>query len=102
VVFHVVFTPHSERHLQDLRNYIALHSGMQRAENYVGRIVDSCLALDVFPERGMRRDDIRAGMRILGFERSATIAFSIEGSAVVIHGVYYGGQDFERSLRDEG
>jgi toxin ParE1/3/4 len=99
--FAVIFTPRSERHLQNLLDYITERSGPRRAEGYVDRIVDHCLGLHTFPERGHRRDDIRPGLRTLGFERRVTIAFSVEARSVVIHGVYYGGQNFEVVLRDE-
>lgn len=97
----VIFTPRSEHQLRNLLDYITEQSGPRRAEAYVDRIVDYCLGLDTFPQRGRRRDDIRLGLRILGFERRVTIAFSVESSAVVIHGIYYAGQDFEGALRDE-
>lgn len=29
-----------------------------------------------------------------------TIAFEVEADTVVIHGVYYGGQDYEADLRE--
>ena len=97
----IVFTPRSERHLQELQDYITEHSGAQSAEAYVGRIIDYCLGLSTFPERGRRRDDIRPGLRTLGFERRVMIVFSIESPGVVIHGVFYGGQDFENRLLEE-
>jgi plasmid stabilization system protein ParE len=54
----------------------------------------------MFPRRGMKRDDIRKGLRTVGYKRRVTIAFSIEDGIVVIHGVFYGGQDVERHLSD--
>jgi hypothetical protein len=38
----------------------------------------------------------------MGYAKSATIAFSVNATteAVAIHGVFYGGQDFEHALRD--
>jgi toxin ParE1/3/4 len=41
----------------------------------VNRIIGFLAGLDVFPERGTIRDDIKPGLRIIGFERSASIAF---------------------------
>jgi toxin ParE1/3/4 len=73
-----------------------------RAEDFVGGIVADCLSLSAFPERGTKRDDIRPNMRVKGYRRRVSIAFSVdaESAMVAIHGVFYGGQDFERSLRD--
>jgi toxin ParE1/3/4 len=47
----------------------------------------------------MRRDDIRPGLRTIGFERRATIAFQVKRAEVVIVRIFYGGQDYERALR---
>jgi toxin ParE1/3/4 len=58
------------------------------------------MALGVFPERGTRRDDIRPGLRTMGFERRATIIFQVSEAAVVIVRVLYGGRDADRALRD--
>ena len=98
----VVFTPRAERQLASLYAYIADNSGETRAEDFVGRIVSDCLALATFPERGTKRDDIRANLRTKGFARRVTIAFSVDETTTVvaIHGVFYGGQDFEKALRE--
>lgn len=100
----VVFTPRAERQLDSLFTYIADHSGESRAESFVGAIVTDCLSLSTFPERGTKRDDIRPNLRTKGYRRRVTIAFSVNTSTdiVAIHGVFYGGQDFERLLRDTG
>ncbi len=54
------------------------------------------MALQDFPERGTRRDDIRPGLRILGFERRATIVFQVAKREVVIVRILYGGRNLER------
>lgn len=48
--------------------------------------------------RGTRRDDIRPGLRTVGFERRATIAFKVLAREVVIVRIFYGGRDFESIL----
>jgi hypothetical protein len=45
----------------------------------------------MFPERGRRRDDLRPGLRIIGFGRRVTIAF---------HVADYAGRDLRRAFRD--
>jgi toxin ParE1/3/4 len=47
----------------------------------------------VFPKRGARRDDLRPGLRILGFERRAAIALQATAETVVILRILYGGRD---------
>jgi toxin ParE1/3/4 len=58
------------------------------------------MALETFPKRGTQRDDIRRGLRTIGFERRATIVFQVTNKEVVIVRIFYGGQDFERKLRE--
>jgi toxin ParE1/3/4 len=94
----VVFTPRAEAQLARLHTYIAERSGAPRAERYVGAIVAACRAMAAFPQRGTKRDEVRPGLRTVGFKRRVTIAFSLEGDAVVIHGVLYGGRDYSRIL----
>jgi toxin ParE1/3/4 len=47
------------------------------AGRYIDRIEVACLALETFPERATRRDNIRPGLRTIGFERRATILFQV-------------------------
>jgi len=98
----VLFTPRAERQLSDLYAYIAAYSGEGRAEMFVSAIINDCRTLASFPERGSKRDDIRPNLRTKGYSRRVTIAFSVDSamSTVTVHGVFYGGQDFERLLRD--
>ncbi|HWA50567.1 MAG TPA: type II toxin-antitoxin system RelE/ParE family toxin [Dongiaceae bacterium] len=99
--FNVSFRPRAEQDLFGLHDYIAEKSGLAIAAGYIDRIEAACLALATFPERGTKRDDICPGLRTIGFERRATIAFRVEKSEVVIIRVFYGGQDFEQRLRGE-
>jgi plasmid stabilization system protein ParE len=71
-----------------------------RADGYINRIVDFCKGFTTFPLRGTQRDDILPGLRVTGFERRVTIAFTVTPGAVLIEGVFYGGQDFEAALRE--
>ena len=76
--------------------------GRQRrtiADRFTGAIVDYCEKLETFPHRGTRRDDLRPGLRTIGFRRRVTIAFAVEADAVTIIGIFYGGQDFEAALQ---
>ncbi len=49
-------------------------------------------------ERGTLRDDIRPGLRTVGFERRMTIAFHVESKRVVIDRVLYAGRDIRAAL----
>jgi toxin ParE1/3/4 len=68
---------------------------------FVRRIREHCLGFADFPERGARRDDIRRGLRVIGFERKVTIAFSVDGNRVRIARVFYRGRDHSRLLKRE-
>ncbi|MDR3424939.1 MAG: type II toxin-antitoxin system RelE/ParE family toxin [Alphaproteobacteria bacterium] len=96
----VAFSKRAEKQLDNLYVYIADNSGVARAEDFVGGIVADCLSLETFPERGTKRDDIHPLLRIKSYARRVTIAFSVDhdGLTVMIHGIFYGGQDFERLL----
>lgn len=96
----VVFRPRAEADLNGLYDWIAAESGEEVAGAYIDRIEAACLALETFPLRGTQRDDIRPGLRTMGFERRATIVFQVAGEKVVIVRIFYGGQDFERALRE--
>src|SRR3546814_18863470 len=89
----VRFASSAERHLDDLFSYIEAEAGIRRADGFVSSIVEYCLGLQMFPERGTRRDDIRPGLRVVGFRRRVVIAFIVEPERITIIGVYYGGQD---------
>lgn len=53
----------------------------------------ACLGLAEFPERGTRRDEVRPGLRTLGFRRRVTIAFQVTPTRVVVVRVLYAGRD---------
>jgi toxin ParE1/3/4 len=96
----VLFTASAERQLDSLHQYIADRAGEGTADGYMGRIVTFCRGLSTFPLRGTARDDLLPGLRTVGFERRATIAFMVTTDAVLIEGVFYGGQDFEANFRE--
>ncbi|MGB5086386.1 MAG: type II toxin-antitoxin system RelE/ParE family toxin [Methylocystis silviterrae] len=78
-----------------LYDLIAEASGATRALAYVERLRAFCDRLDYASERGMRRDDIRPGLRIIGFERRVTAAFMVEAERVVVLRLFYGGANWE-------
>ena len=74
----VGYSPQAQRDLTDLYDWIAHESGFpDRAEAYVTALMDRCDALADFPMVGRARDDIRPGLRTIGFRRRAVIAFAI-------------------------
>ena len=95
----VRFSPEARRDLFALYDYIAHEAGPARAMGYIGRIEEYCLGFADAPERGTRRDDIRSGLRTVGFEGRVLIAFDIGPDGVTIDRILYGGRDTGRALR---
>jgi toxin ParE1/3/4 len=89
-----VFLSRAARHdLLELYDWIAPRGGPQAAFNYIGRLEAFCRNLGTASERGYRRDDIRHGLRIVGFERRVTIAFVVTDADVTILRVFSGGKN---------
>ena len=96
----VIFSSLAEAQLVELHRDIAERASPEIGERYAAAIVRYCLAFSTFPHRGTRRDDIRRGLRTVGYRRRATIAFEVTDNTVNILGVYCGGQDYETDLRN--
>ncbi|MGQ2918175.1 MULTISPECIES: type II toxin-antitoxin system RelE/ParE family toxin [Rhizobium] len=64
------------------------------ADRYIDRISGFLSSLNVFPERGTVREEVRSGLRIIGFERSASVAFIVEEDDVVVLRILAKGQEF--------
>ena len=99
--YSVVFTPEAEEQLAELYHYIAVSASPRIAAQYADRIVDYCESLQTLPKRGVLRDDIRPGLRVLGYRRRVAIAFEVSDTQVAILGIFYGGQDFETELSEK-
>ena len=71
----VVFAPAALGDLRSIGAYVSVMAGPERAFAYVNRIEAYCRGFAIHPHRGTRRDDVRPGLRAVGFERRVTIAF---------------------------
>ena len=94
----VIFAPEARDDLFALYDWIAEAAGPPTAMGYLERLEDFCIRLDLASERGQVRDDIRAGLRIVGFEHSVTIAFTVDAASVTILRIFYGGRDWEQAF----
>ena len=101
MTYRVIFAPQAKAQLLALHRRISEAASPAVAERYTTSIVQYCLSLSTFPHRGTRRDDIRSGLRLLGFRRRVTIVLTVSERVVMILGVFYGGQDVEAALRSE-
>lgn len=97
MTYTVIFSAAAEADLFAIYDYIVERAGGAIALRFVEAIETYCLGFAHTPERGTRRDDLRPGLRTVGFRRRATILFEVDRDArrVVIHGVYYGGRSLE-------
>lgn len=96
--FKVVLTPEARDDLNEIFEYIAEHDGPERAITYVERIEKACMSLQTLPSRGRPREDIRPGLRVMGFERRVLIAFRVSSNTVAILRILYGGRSVERAF----
>ncbi|MBS0538756.1 MAG: type II toxin-antitoxin system RelE/ParE family toxin [Proteobacteria bacterium] len=91
----VILSPETEDDLARLGDWIAARGGAAVADAHIARIAEYCLGFEVFAERGRLREDIRPGLRIVGFERRIAVAFVIEPEQVKILRLLYGGRQFD-------
>ena len=94
----VTYAPEAQRDLLALYDQIADAASPNVAFRYVDRVERWLDGFAMASERGARRDDIRPGLRITGFERRLTVAFTVLEDTVVIQRVFYGRQDWAAAL----
>ncbi|AIC27702.1 toxin-antitoxin system toxin RelE/ParE family protein [Rhizobium etli bv. phaseoli str. IE4803] len=89
----------AQRDIDALVDYLVVHAGEPVAQAYIDRLQTFLKGFQSFPKRGTVRSEIRDGLRIVGFERSLSIAFTVKGETVYILRVMSGGQELR--LYDE-
>lgn len=94
--FIVSLSPEAIADIKELHAHILDRSASPRvAEKYLDRLYQFLSGLDLFPERGTIRNEVRPGMRIVGFERSLSIAFVVQSDGVLILRVLAGGRQMQ-------
>jgi toxin ParE1/3/4 len=91
----VIYAPEAGDDLDWIYDTIADASSAVIADRYDQRIRTFCEKLEYASERGTRRDELRPGLRTVGFERRVTVAFTVEDDRVVILRVFYGGANWQ-------
>lgn len=94
----VEISEEARRDLFAIYDWIAGAGAPDTALAYVERVETACKSLDVASERGTERSDVRPGLRVIGFERSASIAFMVENERVVILRIFSGGRNWSDDL----
>ena len=97
----VIVSPEARDDLLNLYDWIADASSEDVAAGYLDRVERYIRGFDLASERGSARDDIRKGLRIVGFERRITMAFSVTDSDVIILRVLYAGRGWDAGLGAE-
>ncbi len=69
MTYEVVFSPEAKDQIDELHAYLGLA-----------------------PHRGARREDLGAGVRMIGFQHRIDIYFRVTEAQAIIAGVLYGGQ----------
>ncbi|MEM1377404.1 MAG: type II toxin-antitoxin system RelE/ParE family toxin [Pseudomonadota bacterium] len=97
----VVFEAQAEHDIQEVFLATNANVGPNASAARVRRLLAFCNRLDLASERGQTRNDIRPGLRIVGFERSLTIAFAVTEAEVRILRVFQKGADWESTFDDD-
>lgn len=97
----VRFAEQAVRDLQEIFDYLRPVAGERIASDHVARLYAYCLSFETFPERGTRRDDLRPGLRFIGYRRQATIAFAVIEETVTILRVFSRGRDVEALIAED-
>ena len=82
-----------------LYDWIAEATSPAIALSYIERLESYCRGFDLASERGHLREDVRPGLRIVGFERRVTIAFTVENDRVIILRIFYGGRNWSELMQ---
>ena len=88
----VVYSPSAERHLKGLYDRIAAASSPETPIATSCRSWTGAAGSPTFPMVGVAHDDIRPGLRTLGYRRRAVIAFTVTEASIEINGIHYGGR----------
>lgn len=101
MAYRIIYHPEAEAELDRLYGDIALEAGEQRAGNYVDGLLSFIESLETFPERGTVRANCIPDLRIIGYRRSISVAFSVRGNDVLILGVFARGRDITDELLEQ-
>ena len=92
--YRVAFSPEAAEQLIALYRYIADVASPEIAARYTNNIISHCNSLRSSPYRGVKRDDVRPGLRVTNYKKRVVIAFDVNEDLVAIIGVFYAGQDY--------
>lgn len=97
----VSFSEQAQADLFEIETWLEAQISKQTAQRYVDRLIETCTKLDLASNRGSSRDDVVAGLRVIGFERRITIAFVVDETDVLILRLFRSGKDWETAFGDD-
>ncbi len=104
MVHRIVYHPNAEAELDKLYSDIGQRVGSLVAGRFIDGLLTFIEGLAPYPERGTLRQSRVPGLRIIGYRRSISVAFSVREADVLILGVFAHGRDVRDDLlaeRDE-
>ncbi|MGR8923099.1 type II toxin-antitoxin system RelE/ParE family toxin [Rhizobium leguminosarum] len=101
MAYRIVYHPKAEAELDKLYADIAVEAGTGIAGDFVHAVMTFIEALETFPERGTVRESRIPGLRVIGYRRSVSVAFSVSGGDVNILGVFARGRDITDEVLEE-
>jgi toxin ParE1/3/4 len=101
--YDLVFDAAARQDLKDIFDYINSRAGRAIAEKFTLALYEHCASLRHTPERGTRRDELRPGLRTMGYRKRATVLFNVDNAQrrVVILGIYYAGRNYAGGFEEE-
>ncbi|MDW5315284.1 type II toxin-antitoxin system RelE/ParE family toxin [Rhizobium sp. PL01] len=99
--YKVLLHPKAEEELNVLYDTLAEKADPVTAWNFVTGIHAFCSKLSDFPERGTERVELAPGLRVIGYKRRVSVAFTVQNENVIILGIFYGGRNFTAEILEE-
>jgi toxin ParE1/3/4 len=91
------YSARARKHLKSLEIYLAERFYPRNAELFIIRLPAACEKLTRAPHQGTKRDDLRPGVRSIGFEQTAVIYFELIDDGVLVLSILYRGKTPKRS-----
>ncbi|MEL6436423.1 MAG: type II toxin-antitoxin system RelE/ParE family toxin [Pseudomonadota bacterium] len=97
----IIFQAAAVDDLSDLRRQTFINVGPIAAEAFINRLVAFCNAFDIAPNRGTLQTDIQHDLRVVGFERSITVAFRVKDDRVEFLRFFAKGTNWAEEFNDD-
>jgi toxin ParE1/3/4 len=96
----IVFAPEAVADLEQLYELIADAASPATAMAYIAGVEAHLQTFETASERGTLRKDVREGLRIVGYKRRLTIAFTVTDQTVAILRIFYAGRNWAELLSE--